>query len=105
MSGQQRYPLVNGFEATSPPPLENTMVFAQSGLAQFLASGAGRTVRAVAGLALIWWGFSHRTDAIGILVMLVGVVPLAAGVFDFCVLSVALGGPFSGAAIRAARKA
>ena len=105
MSGQQRYPLVNGFEATSPPPLENTMVFAQSGLAQFLASGAGRTVRAVAGLALIWWGFSHRAGAIGILVMLVGVVPLAAGVFDFCVLSRALGGPFSGAAIRAARKA
>jgi hypothetical protein len=80
------------------------MSFAQSGLAQFLASGAGRIVRAVAGLALIWWGFSHRADAAGIVVMLVGVVPLAAGVFDFCVLSRILGGPFSGAAIRAQRK-
>ena len=80
------------------------MSFAQSGLAQFLASGAGRTLRAVAGLALIWWGFSHRADATGIVVMLVGVVPLAAGIFDFCVLSRILGAPFSGAAIRAERK-
>jgi hypothetical protein len=80
------------------------MAFAQSGLAQFLASGAGRVVRAVAGFALIWWGFSHRTGGIGIVVMLIGVVPLAAGVFDFCVLSRALGGPFSGAAIRAGRR-
>ena len=78
------------------------MAFAQSGLAQFLASGAGRALRSVAGLALIWWGFSHRADAIGTLVMFLGVVPLAAGVFDFCLLSRVLGGPLSGAAIRAA---
>lgn len=78
------------------------MAFVQSGLAQFLASAAGRTVRALAGLALIWWGFSHRAGAIGIVILLVGLVPLAAGIFDFCVLSRLLGGPFSGATIRAA---
>jgi hypothetical protein len=80
------------------------MAFAESSLAQFLASGAGRTVRAVAGLALIWWGFSHRAGVIGVVVMLIGLVPLAAGIFDFCVLSRVLGGPFSGAAIRAQRR-
>jgi len=80
------------------------MSFAESRIAQFLASGAGRTVRAVAGLALIWWGFSHRSGPVGVLVMLIGVIPLAAGVFDFCVLSRLLGGPFSGAAIRAQGK-
>jgi hypothetical protein len=81
------------------------MAFAQTGLAQFLASGAGRTIRAVAGLALIWWGFSHRGGALGMIVMLVGLIPLAAGVFDFCLLSRVLGGPLSGAAIRAGYKA
>ena len=80
------------------------MAFAQSGFAQFLTSGAGRTLRGVAGLALIWWGFSRRESAIGILVMLIGVVPLAAGVFDFCLLSRLLGGPLSGSAIRAGRQ-
>jgi hypothetical protein len=81
------------------------MAFADSGLVQFLASGAGRVVRAVAGLVLIWWGFSHRAGAIGVVIMLIGLVPLAAGIFDFCVLSRILGGPFSGAAIRAQRHA
>lgn len=80
------------------------MAFAHSGPAQFLASGAGRALRAAVGLALIWSGFSQG-GAIGLLVMLIGVVPLAAAIFDFCLLSRVFGGPLSGAMIRNARRA
>jgi hypothetical protein len=56
----------------------------------------------VAGLALIGVGFSLRESDAGIVLMIVGLVPLAAGVFDFCLLSPLLGGPLGGRRIRAA---
>lgn len=69
----------------------------------FLASGTGRIVRILAGLALIVWGIWGLGGTTGILVAVIGAVPLAAGVFDFCVFAPLFGMPFSGPKIRAAK--
>ena len=69
----------------------------------FLASPAGRIVRVVAGLALILWGVLGLAGAIGVVVTIIGLVPLAAGIFDFCVFAPLFGAPLSGARIRAGK--
>lgn len=75
--------------------------FAASRLGQFMASGVGRAVRIVAGIALIAGGLLAIGGPAGIIMAAIGLVPLLAGTFDVCVFSALLGGPFSGAAIRA----
>ena len=65
---------------------------------RFLASQPGRVVRAVLGVALIatgaslggWWW----------VLAVVGLLPLAAGVFDFCTLAPLFRLPLSGRRIR-----
>lgn len=69
----------------------------------FLASTAGRLVRVAAGLALIIWGIAGLGGITGTMVALIGAVPLAAGVFDFCVFAPLFGAPFSGPRIRAGK--
>lgn len=78
------------------------MAFAQSGFAQFITSDARRAVRVAAGLALIGAGVARRDSAAGAGLMIAGVVPLAAGAFDLCLLSPLFGGPLDGAKVRAA---
>ena len=56
----------------------------------FMAGTAGRAARALAGLALIALGLVMGGTA-GVVVALVGLVPLAAGVFGFCLLGPAFG--------------
>ena len=70
---------------------------------RFMVSGAGRAVRAVAGIALILWGLLGIGGGTGILVAVIGLVPLLAGVFDFCVFAPLFGAPLSGPKIRAAK--
>ena len=70
-------------------------------LIQFLASGAGRVTRIVAGLVLIVAGLLTIGGVAGLIVALVGAVPLLAGIFDVCVFAPLFGQPFSGPAIRA----
>jgi hypothetical protein len=69
----------------------------------FLASGTGRIVRALAGLALILWGLFGLHGAVGIAVAVIGVVPFVAGIFDFCVFAPLFGMPLSGPRIRAGK--
>ncbi len=69
----------------------------------FLASPAGRIVRIAAGIALIVWGWFGLGGTTGIIVTIVGLVPLLAGVFDFCVFAPLFGAPLSGSKIRAAK--
>jgi hypothetical protein len=66
---------------------------------KFMASTAGRSVRVLAGVALIvvggvlgggWW-----------VLAVVGLVPLAAGVLDICLFNVLFGQPLTGKAVRA----
>lgn len=68
------------------------------GFARFMSSTAGRLTRIVAGAALVaigvglgggWWALA-----------VVGLVPIAAGVFNVCLLAPLLHAPFSGTAIR-----
>lgn len=66
---------------------------------KFMASTAGRSVRVIAGVALIvvggllgggWWALA-----------IVGLVPLAAGALDICLFNALFGQPLSGKAVRA----
>lgn len=74
--------------------------FNRSRFSHFLNSRPGRIFRVVAGTAFLIVGFVFRHHRFGVLSMLWSVLPLTAGFFDVCYISVALGGPFSGAVIR-----
>ncbi|MBZ0289504.1 MAG: DUF2892 domain-containing protein [Anaerolineae bacterium] len=67
----------------------------------FMASTTGRIVRIVAGLALIVVGLALVGGTTGIIVAVIGAVPLLAGVFDFCIFAPLFGRPLSGPKIRA----
>ena len=67
---------------------------------KFMASPAGRILRIVAGIALIVWGLMGIHGVGGIIVAVVGLVPLVAGLFDFCVFAPLFGAPLSGPKIR-----
>ena len=69
----------------------------------FMASSTGRIVRVVAGIALVVWGWFGIGGATGMIVGIVGLVPLVAGVFDFCVFAPLFGAPLSGPKIRSAK--
>lgn len=69
----------------------------------FMASPAGRILRIVAGIALIAWGLLGLGGTTGIIVAIVGTVPLLAGLFDFCVFAPLFGAPLSGPKIRAGK--
>ena len=75
--------------------------FAQSGFARFMNNRAGRISRLVAGLALIVWGYAQLGETLGIVLMLIGLIPLVAGALDLCLISALLGGPLSGKKVRA----
>ena len=80
------------------------MDFHRSALGQFFATGAGRVTRVVAGVVLVAWGYLLLPSIGGIALVVIGLVPLLAGLFDVCVISALFGGPFRGAAIRGAGK-
>jgi len=69
----------------------------------FMASKTGRIVRVVAGIALVVWGWFGLSGTTGIIVAVVGLVPLLAGLFDFCVFAPLFGAPLSGPRIRAGK--
>jgi hypothetical protein len=68
---------------------------------KFMASTAGRIVRIVAGIALVAWGMLGLGGTWGIVVTVIGLVPLAAGIFDFCIFAPLFSAPLSGPKIRA----
>lgn len=72
-------------------------------LIKFLASTTGRIVRVAAGIALVWWGFLGLGGTTGLVIGIIGLVPLLAGLFDFCVFAPLFGAPLSGPKIRAAK--
>ena len=69
----------------------------------FMASTAGRILRAVVGIVLLYVGWVVMGGTGGIILALVGVVMIAAGVFDFCLFAPLFGNPLSGKKIRAGR--
>ena len=73
-------------------------------LFRFLASSAGRLVRAVAGLVLIAVGIAVVGGTGGWILAVIGLVPLAAAVFDRCVFAPLFRLPFDGPGLREALK-
>jgi uncharacterized membrane protein HdeD (DUF308 family) len=71
-------------------------------LFRFLASTAGRIVRAVAGIVLIVVGLALVKGTGGWILAIVGLLPLAAGVFDRCLFAPLFGLPFVGSRLRKA---
>ena len=70
------------------------------GFFRFIAGPAGRAVRIVAGLVLIAVGLGLIHGVGGWILVIVGLVPLAAGVFDRCVFAPLFGLPFLGPQLR-----
>ena len=73
-----------------------------NGFFRFMASSAGRVVRAVAGVVLILVGLLLVQGTWGWVLAVVGLVPLAAGLFDRCVFAPLFGLPFVGPNLRRA---
>jgi hypothetical protein len=71
------------------------------GFIAFMGSQAGRAVRIAAGLGIMALGHFTVAGTAGWVLMAVGVLPLAAGVFDFCLFAPLFGRPFGGKALRA----
>ena len=69
-------------------------------IAKFMSSVAGRVVRIIAGVALIAIGLALGGTGGGVLAI-VGLLPLLAGVFDFCVIGALFGAPLQGSKVRA----
>jgi hypothetical protein len=79
-------------------------VFNRSGLSRFINSPAGRIFRLVAGAGFLAVGYVYRDHALGVLSMVWSIFPLSSGALDLCFVSALLGGPLSGAKIRAKYK-
>jgi hypothetical protein len=69
------------------------------GLARFMASGAGRLLRIVAGVALIVIGIRVVGGTGGWVLAAVGLLPFAAGLFNFCLFGPLLNAPFWGSRV------
>jgi hypothetical protein len=70
-------------------------------LIKFLASNpVGRGVRIVAGIVLVVVGLLVIGGTAGIIVAVIGLVPLLAGIFDVCVFAPLFGLSFYGKRIR-----
>ena len=74
------------------------------GFAQFMSRGLGRGLRIVAGIILIAVGLAVVGGTGGIVLAVVGLVPLLAGVFDVCLFAPLFGAPLKGADVRARAK-
>lgn len=70
------------------------------GFAKFMSSGLGRRLRIVVGLALIVIGLFSVGGAGGILLAVVGTLPLLAGLMDVCLFAPLFGAPLKGAEVR-----
>ena len=70
----------------------------------FMASTVGRLARIVAGIVLIALGLLVVGGTGGTIIAVVGVVPLLAGLLDFCLFAPLFGNPLSGPKIRAGTK-
>ncbi len=66
--------------------------------AKFMAGSVGRGARIIAGLILVALGLLVIKDTAGIIIAVIGVVPILAGVFNFCLIAPLINAPFSGKA-------
>ncbi len=67
---------------------------------KFMSSPIGRITRIIAGIALIMIGLLAIHGLGGTILAIVGLLPLVAGLFDFCVFAPLFGAPLSGRQVR-----
>jgi hypothetical protein len=67
---------------------------------RFIASPLGRWIRIIAGAVLIIVGLVWVKETLGWILAVVGLVPLAAGIFDWCVFAPLFHLPFLGKRLR-----
>ena len=67
---------------------------------KFMTSTTGRAARVIVGLIILSVGLLGVQGAIGTVLAVVALVPIAGGLLDFCVAGVMLGYPFKGADAR-----
>ncbi len=70
---------------------------------KFMASRNGQITRIVAGAVLVALGFFVINGVGAYIIAVIGLVPLVAGLFDFCVFAPLFGAPMSGPKIRAGK--
>lgn len=70
------------------------------GFVHFMQSAAGRLLRIVAGAVMVWYGMTQMAGTGGMVIAVVGLVPIAAGLFNFCLL-----GPLFGVSLTGRPKA
>jgi hypothetical protein len=61
-----------------------------------MSTAAGRLIRILTGILLIFVGLVSVGGTGGVILAIVGLVPLIAGVFNFCLFAPLFGGPFLG---------
>ncbi len=69
---------------------------ASNAFASFMAGPFGRGLRIVIGLAMMAWGGSQKTGILGPFVLVAGLAPILAGLFNVCLISPLIGAPFRG---------
>ena len=67
---------------------------------KFMTSGMGRGARIVLGIVILSVGVLVVQGTPGLIMAVVALVPIAGGVFDYCLVGAALGYPFWGAEAR-----
>jgi hypothetical protein len=71
------------------------------GFSKFMSSGIGRVIRIITGLALILVGLWVIEGTVGIILAVIGAIPLIAGLLDMCFIgALFLGTPLRGEEIR-----
>lgn len=70
------------------------------GFFKFMSSTAGRWTRAIAGIILIILGLFVLEGTTAWVVGIIGIVPLAAGLFDWCIFAPLFRLPFGGSELR-----
>ena len=70
------------------------------GFAKFMSSELGRRLRIVMGLALMVIGLFSVGGTGGLILAIVGAVPLLAGALDVCLFAPLFGAPLKGAEVR-----
>jgi hypothetical protein len=61
-----------------------------------MSSISGRLARILAGIALILFGLLAVHGTVGTILAVVGLLPLVAGLFNFCLFAPIFGGPLLG---------
>ncbi len=69
-------------------------------IVKFMTSGMGRAACIALGIVIMLVGLLVVQGTIGTVMAVVALIPIAGGLFDFCLLGFALGYPLNGAEAR-----